>query len=86
MAELAINGGTPVGEKFELVSWPLRDEKEVRKVVEVTRSGRWSYDGPKEAEFTKAFAEFIGSKYALAAANGTVTLQLALEARYWFWR
>ncbi|RKY70715.1 MAG: L-glutamine:2-deoxy-scyllo-inosose aminotransferase [Candidatus Latescibacterota bacterium] len=80
MAELAINGGTPVGEKFELVSWPLRDEKEVRKVVEVTRSGRWSYDGPKEAEFTKAFAEFIGSKYALAAANGTVTLQLALEA------
>jgi len=80
MAKLAINGGTPVREKFECVSWPLREEKEVRKVVEVTRSGRWSYDGPKEAEFTKAFAKFIGSKYALAAANGTVTLQLALEA------
>ena len=80
MAKLAINGGTPVKGKFELASWPLRDEREVEAIVEVTRSGNWSYDGPREAEFAERFAQFIGSKYALAAANGTVTLQLALEA------
>ena len=43
-------------------------------------SGHWSYNGPKEQQFNQAFAEFIGTRYAICAANGTVTLQLALEA------
>ena len=43
-------------------------------------SGVWSYNGPKETEYNKNFAEFCGVKYAVAAANGTVTLQMALEA------
>jgi len=80
MAKLAINGGPAVKEKFELASWPLRGEREVEAIIEVTKSGNWSYDGPREADFAERFAQFIGSKYALAAANGTVTLQLALEA------
>ena len=36
--------------------------------------------GPKEQEFNQAFAEFIGTRYAISAANGTVTLQSVLEA------
>jgi len=46
----------------------------------VLKSGVWSYNGPKESEFNKAFAKFTGTKYAISVANGTVSLQLALEA------
>jgi UDP-4-amino-4,6-dideoxy-N-acetyl-beta-L-altrosamine transaminase len=36
--------------------------------------------GPKIAEFEKAFAEYIGCKYALAVANGTAALHLSALA------
>ena len=47
-------------------------------VNEVLRSGWWSM-GPKVAEFEGAFGEFTGAK-ALAVANGTAALHLALLA------
>ena len=82
MSQLAINGGKPVRDEKAnpWPKWPVSDENEERSLLEVLRSGVWSYNGPKEAEFNKAFAEFIGTDYALSVANGTVTLQLALEA------
>jgi L-glutamine:2-deoxy-scyllo-inosose/3-amino-2,3-dideoxy-scyllo-inosose aminotransferase len=82
MSKLAINGGKPVRnvETNPWPKWPVWDENEEKALLEVLRSGVWSYNGPKEAEFNKAYAEFIGTKYALSVANGTVTLQLALEA------
>ena len=43
-------------------------------------SGVWSYNGPKETEFNKRFAEFTGTDYNICTVNGTVTLQIALEA------
>jgi dTDP-4-amino-4,6-dideoxygalactose transaminase len=48
----------------------------VRAVVD---SGWWSM-GPRVAEFERAFAEFTGARHALAVANGTTALQLALLA------
>ena len=60
--------------------WPVWDNKEEKALIEVLNSGVWSYNGPKEIEFNKDFAEFTGVKYAISAANGTVTLQMALEA------
>lgn len=36
--------------------------------------------GPKIAEFERAFAEYIGSKYAVAVSNGTAALHLATMA------
>jgi len=36
--------------------------------------------GPRVREFEEAFAEFCGSQFAFAVANGTAALQLALEA------
>jgi dTDP-4-amino-4,6-dideoxygalactose transaminase len=47
-------------------------------VEEVLRSGWWS-TGPKVAEFEDAFGEFVGAR-ALAVANGTAALHLALLA------
>jgi dTDP-4-amino-4,6-dideoxygalactose transaminase len=48
----------------------------VRAVIE---SGWWSM-GPRVAEFEAAFASFCGAKHAIAVANGTAALHLALIA------
>ena len=82
MANLAINGGTPVRDAKinPWPAWPVWDQNEEKALIEVLNSGIWSYNGPKETEFNKLFAEFTGTKYAVSSVNGTVTLQLALEA------
>lgn len=82
MAILAINGGEPVRDtkKNPWPPWPVWDENDEKALLEVLHSGVWSYNGPKEKEFNRKFAEFTGAKYAISASNGTVTLQLALEA------
>jgi dTDP-4-amino-4,6-dideoxygalactose transaminase len=43
------------------------------------RSGWWSM-GPRVEEFERAFAEFTGSRHAIAVTNGTAALHLALLA------
>jgi dTDP-4-amino-4,6-dideoxygalactose transaminase len=62
---------------------PLSDvpiDEELRAAVaETVESGWWSM-GPRVAEFEEAFAEFIGVDKALAVANGTAALHLALLA------
>jgi L-glutamine:2-deoxy-scyllo-inosose/3-amino-2,3-dideoxy-scyllo-inosose aminotransferase len=82
MTKLAILGGSPARDTKTnpWPKWPVWDEKDEKALVEVLNSGVWSYNGPKETEFNKRFAEYTGTKYAVAAANGTVTLQMALEA------
>ncbi len=82
MSKLAIKDGAPLRDvkANPWPKWPVWDEKEEKGLLEVLRSGVWSYNGPKELEFNKAFAEFVGTEYAISVANGTVTLQLALEA------
>lgn len=82
MAKLAINGGTPVKDvkNSPWPAWPVWGKEEERSLIEVLNSGIWSYNGPKETEFNKLFAEFTGTKYAVCTVNGTVTLQIALEA------
>jgi dTDP-4-amino-4,6-dideoxygalactose transaminase len=50
-----------------------------RAVGEAVRSGWWSM-GPRVAEFESEFAQLCGAKAALAVANGTAALHLALLA------
>ena len=82
MKNLAILGGSPLRDtrKNPWPQWPVWDKKEEKALLETLNSGVWSYNGPREAEFNKSFAEFTGVKYAISVANGTVSLQLALEA------
>ncbi|RLD84069.1 MAG: L-glutamine:2-deoxy-scyllo-inosose aminotransferase [Bacteroidetes bacterium] len=82
MSTLAIKGGNPIrdAKTNPWPAWPVWDKKEEKALIEVLHSGVWSYNGPKEVAFNKAFAKFCGTKYSVCAANGTVTLQLALEA------
>ena len=82
MKKLAVNGGSPLRDvnTNPWPTWPVWDQKEEKALLEVLNSGIWSYNGPKELEFNKEFAAFTGTSYAISAVNGTVTLQLALEA------
>ena len=82
MSNLAINGGLPLRDAKvnPWPAWPVWDKSEEQALIEVLNSGVWSYNGPKETEFNKLFAQFTGTKYAVSAVNGTITLQLALEA------
>jgi L-glutamine:2-deoxy-scyllo-inosose/3-amino-2,3-dideoxy-scyllo-inosose aminotransferase len=60
--------------------WPRPAGREMDLLGQVVRSGNWGFDGPMEAEFEQRFAAYQGAAYGLCVANGTVALQLALEA------
>ena len=55
------------------------DEKENKAVVDVLNS-KWISSGPKTMELEKKFADMLGAKYALAVANCTAALHLAIIA------
>ncbi len=52
---------------------------DINAVVETLQSD-FLTQGPKIAEFEKAFAEYIGCKYAVAVSNGTAALHLSALA------
>lgn len=54
-------------------------EDEIRSVVETLRSG-WLTLGPRTLEFEQQFAQYIGSRDAVAVSSCTAALHLALEA------
>ena len=77
---MAIDGGHPVRRKA-FAPWPFFDPEEIEAAAAVLRSGKVNYwTGTEGREFEKEFAAFTGCKYAVAVANGTVALELALYA------
>jgi len=58
--------------------WPQSDEREAEMLREVLNSPQWGGFHPFVAEFERSFAAYQHSKYAISAANGTLTLELAL--------
>lgn len=54
------------------------DEAEEKAVLDVLRS-KWISTGPKTAEFEALFANMLQAKHALALANCTVALHLAMK-------
>ena len=81
MGKLAIDGGKPLFPKNKKwAQWPVSDERDAQLVAKITRSNRWSYDGATEWKFAEAFTKYQGAKYGAGCANGTVGIQLALEA------
>ena len=61
--------------------WPNFDEEQINAVAAVLRSGRVNYwTGTIGREFEREYASCLGRRHAIALANGTVALELALEA------
>ncbi|HEY7985627.1 MAG TPA: DegT/DnrJ/EryC1/StrS aminotransferase family protein [Methylophilaceae bacterium] len=62
-------------------AWPFFDNDEIEAVTSVLSSGKVNYwTGEQGRLFEQEYAEFIGCRYAIALANGTVALELALHA------
>jgi dTDP-4-amino-4,6-dideoxygalactose transaminase len=61
------------------IAKPLIGDEEINAVVEVMRSGVIA-EGKVVAEFEAAFAEFTGTRYAVAVNSGTAALHCALLA------
>lgn len=61
--------------------WPSFTEEETAAVTAVLQSNKVNYwTGQEGRKFEKEFATYTDSKYAVAVANGTLALDLALQA------
>lgn len=67
--------------QFVLPMWPQFEDDEIEAVSEILRSGKVNYwTGEECRSFEKEYALNTGVQYAIALANGTVALELALYA------
>ena len=55
------------------------DDDDIDAVVAVLK-GDWLTQGPSVKEFEERFAEYVGTRYAVAFANGTAALHGAYFA------
>jgi dTDP-4-amino-4,6-dideoxygalactose transaminase len=61
--------------------WPSFTEEEAEAVACVLRSNRVNYwTGEEGRKFEREFAEWVGTRHAVALMNGTVALDVALKA------
>ncbi len=61
--------------------WPQFSEEEIAAAGRVLASGKVNYwTGPEGRQFEEEFAAYTGCQHAIALANGTVALELALHA------
>jgi dTDP-4-amino-4,6-dideoxygalactose transaminase len=66
---------------MKLPAWPKYDVDEVQAAMAVLDSGKVNYwTGEQGRLFEKEFAEYCGTQYAVAVANGSVGLDVALHA------
>src|SRR6266567_3586260 len=78
--KLAVDGGPPV-RQHPFPGWPYFDDDDCSVVSAVLQSGKVNYwTGEQGVLFEKEFALATERKYAVALANGTVALELALYA------
>lgn len=79
-ARLAIEGGSPV-RTTPFPKWPVFDEEMIQAVGDTLRSGKVNYwTGDAGRQFEQEYASLLGVKHAIALANGTNALELALHA------
>ena len=77
---LAIDGGKPLRSR-PFAPWPSFSVDEIQAAMHVLESGKVNYwTGDEGRHFESEFAAFTDSKHAIALANGTVALELALYA------
>lgn len=74
------NAGSPRMLNTAFSPWPSFDEEEQAAVARVLASNRVNYwTGDEGRRFEREFASFVGTEHAVALANGTVALDLALR-------
>ena len=60
---------------------PFYSSKSIQKIGPLLKSGKVNYwTGNECKKFEKEFSNYIGNKYSIAVSNGSVALELALQA------
>jgi L-glutamine:2-deoxy-scyllo-inosose/3-amino-2,3-dideoxy-scyllo-inosose aminotransferase len=84
---MSVRAAAPSPQTSFDLHWPIFGAEELEALRQVLESGCWghidrtgAYVGPYELEFERAFADLHTARHGLCVANGTVALQLALEA------
>ncbi len=78
--KLAIDGGERAC-PGPLPAWPCYADDEIEAVADILRSGKVNqWTGDRVTSFETAFARTFGQPHAVAVANGTLALELALTA------
>jgi dTDP-4-amino-4,6-dideoxygalactose transaminase len=78
--QLAVSGGAPV-RQARFAPWPSFGQAETDAVVSVLQSGKVNYwTGEEGKRFEAEFAGAVECEHAIALANGSVALELALYA------
>lgn len=81
MEALALLGGTPVRTQPFSMEVPQINDDDVAAVTECLRERRLSiFSSGRIAKFEEAFANFVGTRHAVALTSGTAALQTALVA------
>jgi len=82
--KLALNGGERSAANLTSLvpPWPVADEEAKKSVLGVLEGYDWCriYDYSRVHKFELAFADYHDASHAIAVANGTVALELALLA------
>jgi dTDP-4-amino-4,6-dideoxygalactose transaminase len=64
-----------------MTRWPVYDDQQINEVAAILRSGKVSaWTGPHVQNFENEYARCLGRNHAIALANGTLALDLALHA------
>jgi len=61
------------------ITRPFFSDDEAKRIAQVLASG-WVTQGPQVQEFEKSFAQYVGSKHAIAVSSCTTALHLSLIA------
>lgn len=73
-------GGEPVRSPEKAwPAWPIFDNTEREALLEVFDSGNWWF-GDKVAQFEREYAEYQGANCCVSCVNGTVALELLVQA------
>ena len=78
--KLALNGGKPIIDKGLIPQWPRYNNNLIQSIDSVLQSGVWGVGSKHVSQFENEFAKFQDSKYAVAVANGSIALYVALKA------
>ncbi len=63
-----------------MTGWPHYDDEQIAEVAKVLRSGKVNaWTGPYVTDFERQYEAYLGRKHAIALANGSVALDLALK-------
>jgi dTDP-4-amino-4,6-dideoxygalactose transaminase len=71
---------SPLPAGFLSSPWPYFDQDEIEAATRLLASGKVNYwTGTEGREFEKEYARSVGTRHAVAVANGTLALELALK-------